>query len=410
MNRFLSFAISLVLAACGGGGGGGGAGETAVAPAVEDGTPANPYVVAAFPFVQDNDTSKSPASLIDSYSAAPATDESGPELYYRITIAKAGTFKAEVLEAAGVDVDLHLLSALDVEAGVATKCTVRANTQITVSLAAGTYHLVVDSYVSNGTVRSGAFKLAIEHDVPDEWQTVPVKPGIVWRKKVYTNYAGGAQTVNVLEIAADQVVVKPFTKGGAMLTSKEAAGKGAVAAINGGFFASDHSSLCLVKVDGVLKSTNQLGTGSQPSFGFGSDGAAMFQPVAPNSDWPAAQQALAGHPNLVTNGQVDVWPAGTSTFYTSKHPRTALGITKTNKLLLVTVDGRTSAGKGMTISELAQYLKDLGAWHAFNLDGGGSTTMFVSNQSINGIVNHPSDNGKPDHWGERPVSDALFLY
>ncbi|MBI2900920.1 MAG: phosphodiester glycosidase family protein, partial [Planctomycetes bacterium] len=128
------------------------------------------------------------------------------------------------------------------------------------------------------------------------------------------------------------------------------------------------------------------------------------------TDWAAAFQALGGHPNLVTDGEVDVWPAGTSTFYTTQHPRAAIGVTKDGHLLLVTVDGRTSAGAGMTIAALAQYMKDLGAWNAFNLDGGGSTTLFVSDMSINGIVNFPSDNQKADHWGERAVSDGLFVY
>jgi exopolysaccharide biosynthesis protein len=166
----------------------------------------------------------------------------------------------------------------------------------------------------------------------------------------------------------------------------------------------------LIKIEGSLKSTNQLGVGAQRSLGFTSQGVAMFQAVVPNSDWSGAWNAIGGHPNLVTNGQIDVWPASSSSFYTSKHPRTAVGITEANTLLLVTVDGRTPAGKGMTINELANYMVLLGATQAINLDGGGSTLMWVKNKSINGIVNFPSDNQKADHYGERAVSDALFIY
>ena len=86
-----------------------------------------------------------------------------------------------------------------------------------------------------------------------------------------------------------------------------------------------------------------------------------------------------------------------------------MGLRADGTLLLVTVDGRTEAGGGMTLTELAQYFLWLDATDAANLDGGGSTTMWLRDQSINGIVSHPSDNGLADHWGERAVSDGLLL-
>ena len=128
------------------------------------------------------------------------------------------------------------------------------------------------------------------------------------------------------------------------------------------------------------------------------------------ADWSLVRQGISGHPNLVTAGRIDVWPSASTSFYTARHPRTALGLTATGRLLLVTVDGRTAAGAGLTIDDLAQYLIHLGAIEAINLDGGGSTTMWLRGMSINGIVNHPSDNGKPDHHGERTVSDAVAIY
>jgi len=73
------------------------------------------------------------------------------------------------------------------------------------------------------------------------------------------------------------------------------------------------------------------------------------------------------------------------------------------------VDGRTSAGDGMTCEQTAQLMIDLGAVDAVNLDGGGSTTMVVRDCWIGDVVNHPSDNGEADHHGERSVSDGVYL-
>jgi len=84
-------------------------------------------------------------------------------------------------------------------------------------------------------------------------------------------------------------------------------------------------------------------------------------------------------------------------------------LTIAGELLLLTVDGRTSAGDGMTCDQTAQLLLDLGAVDAANLDGGGSTTMTVQDCWIGDVVNHPSDNGEPDHHGERAVSDGIYL-
>jgi exopolysaccharide biosynthesis protein len=63
----------------------------------------------------------------------------------------------------------------------------------------------------------------------------------------------------------------------------------------------------------------------------------------------------------------------------------------------------------MTIRELAEFLKQLGAVRALNLDGGGSTTMWIDTTSRTGVVNYPSDNLEFDHAGERPISNALLI-
>ena len=122
---------------------------------------------------------------------------------------------------------------------------------------------------------------------------------------------------------------------------------------------------------------------------------------------------MAGYPSLVEgsvalaevyDGQ-EVW-SGTDW---SDHPRTALGVATDGTVMLLTVDGRTSAGDGITTPSLADLMLDLGAVDAINLDGGGSTTMWVENCWLNGVVNFPSDNGSADHDGGRTVASGLYL-
>ena len=84
-----------------------------------------------------------------------------------------------------------------------------------------------------------------------------------------------------------------------------------------------------------------------------------------------------------------------------RHPRTAVGFSRdSSTLYIVTVDGRQAASAGMTLTELADLMRELGAWNALNFDGGGSTTMVIGGR----VVNIPSD-----RTGEREVGSALFL-
>lgn len=83
-----------------------------------------------------------------------------------------------------------------------------------------------------------------------------------------------------------------------------------------------------------------------------------------------------------------------------RHPRTCVGITG-EYIIFITVDGRSTEAAGMSLPELQAFLLSLGCREAINLDGGGSTTMWIKDQ---GIVNKPSDRS-----GERPVANALII-
>ena len=84
------------------------------------------------------------------------------------------------------------------------------------------------------------------------------------------------------------------------------------------------------------------------------------------------------------------------------NPRTAIGIYDKGHYVFVVSDGRTDESKGLSLYQLSQCIKELGCTMAYNLDGGGSTTMFFNNQ----IVNIPTDG---NHIEERRVSDILYI-
>jgi hypothetical protein len=121
-------------------------------------------------------------------------------------------------------------------------------------------------------------------------------------------------------------------------------------------------------------------------------------------------EAVGGRPILLRDGAVvpQVDTEGSAGFAASRHPRTAVGIASDGRrLLLVTVDGRQRPySDGMTLRELANLMRALGARDAINLDGGGSTTMVVKTPAARAItvVNKPSD-----PTGERAVGNALGI-
>ena len=122
-------------------------------------------------------------------------------------------------------------------------------------------------------------------------------------------------------------------------------------------------------------------------------------PKAPAPDW--ASTAISGWPALI----VDCEPLtakklpGSDAFTRAAHPRTAVGLSRDQKTMyFVVAEGRRGGVPGLTLAQLASFIADeLDACSAINLDGGGSSAMWVANR----VVNHPADGV------ERPVGNHL---
>src|SRR5688572_5090692 len=125
---------------------------------------------------------------------------------------------------------------------------------------------------------------------------------------------------------------------------------------------------------------------------------------APNGEWARADAIVGGAGLLIRDGRtVTDWGPEklAASFVETRHPRTLIGTRPDGSVWLVTVDGRQpQVSAGMTLAELQSFSVRLGLNQALNLDGGGSTTMWVQGQ----VVNSPSDAAGP-----RKVSDALLV-
>ena len=97
-----------------------------------------------------------------------------------------------------------------------------------------------------------------------------------------------------------------------------------------------------------------------------------------------SEHIIGGGPYLVKNGNmyVDIKEEKFGAI-NGRNPRTAIGYTKNNELIIVTVDGREEASAGMTLWETSRLMKDLGCEYAMNLDGGGSSVIYVKGKIEN---------------------------
>ncbi len=197
-------------------------------------------------------------------------------------------------------------------------------------------------------------------------------------------------------------------------TSSFGINSNALVAINGSFFDTKNGgSVDFLKVAGQLISHNTFIKNNRL---FHQKAAILIEKGKLNiAKWDSSstwentlnsQNVMLTGPLLIFNNNLE--PLEQSAFANNRHPRSAIAQTR-NTTLLITVDGRNKNALGMSLVELSKIMAWLGAKDAINLDGGGSTTLWVSGQPENGVVNYPSDNKQWDHKGERKVANALIL-
>ena len=208
-----------------------------------------------------------------------------------------------------------------------------------------------------------------------------------------------------------------------------------VAAINGTYFEkglTKGSSTAYLKIDNVLidsvevDKTHQFGWKHEGALAFTKDQMRIIRGDNQRYNQVKEANVISGSPILIEKGN----PVGIHFVKTPdrdlnklhyedperhqgvRHPRTAIALTK-NEVLLIAVDGRSEVAAGMNAKELTEFIrKYFPIEDALNIDGGGSTTMWIDTTQlphVNGVVNYPSDNKRQDHVGQRQLRNALVI-
>ena len=232
-------------------------------------------------------------------------------------------------------------------------------------------------------------------------QWTDVAEGVAYQRFTTASYDIHVARVDLTNPKVAVVATRPSDRG--LRVSDFAKKNKALIAINGDYFDPHMQPIGLaLSPCGVWEGTKD--TGREGVIAIGSGRAEIYPQSevldAPH-DWMTS--AVSGWPMLVKNCN-PLSPAelpGSDGFTRSPHPRTAVGLSEDGKTMyFVVADGRREGARGLTLARLGTFLHDeLGVCQAINLDGGGSSAMWVGDH----IVNKPSDGS------ERPVADHLAI-
>ena len=186
-------------------------------------------------------------------------------------------------------------------------------------------------------------------------------------------------------------------------TSEIAESAGAILAINGDYYGAQESGYVIR--DGVLyrdtvrEGQQDLVIYEDGTFGIISEEDVTAEELLADN----AKEVLSFGPALVTDGEVAVTEEDEVGKAMASNPRTAIGIIDELHYVFVVSDGRTEESEGLSLLEMAEFMKGLGVTTAYNLDGGGSSTLYFNGE----IINQPTTDGKSIR--ERSVSDIVYI-
>lgn len=185
-------------------------------------------------------------------------------------------------------------------------------------------------------------------------------------------------------------------------TSDTAALTGATLAINGDNYGSREKGYVIrngtLYRDTAAKDQEDLVIYADGSFGIINESGITAQELLENG----AVQVFSFGPGLVEDGEIMVDAADEVDRAKASNPRTAVGIIEAGHYVFVVADGRTDESEGLSLYELAVFMQSLGVQTAYNMDGGGSSTMVYQGT----VVNKPTSGRS---IGERAVTDIIYI-
>ena len=188
-------------------------------------------------------------------------------------------------------------------------------------------------------------------------------------------------------------------------TSVTAAENNAILAVNGDYYGANSSGYVIR--NGVVYRDSVREDASNGDLAIYKDGSFKIiyenQISADQLVQDGVVNLLAFGPSLVENGEISVGINTEVGQAMASNPRTAIGIIDENHYIIVVSDGRTSESKGLSLYQMAEVMKSYRVKTAYNLDGGGSSTLYFNGQ----VINKPTTGGSK--ISERAVSDIVYI-
>ena len=188
-------------------------------------------------------------------------------------------------------------------------------------------------------------------------------------------------------------------------TSETAADNSAVLAVNGDYYGANSTGYVIR--NGVVYRDTVRENSSNGDLAIYKDGSFKIiyedQISADQLVKDGVVNLLAFGPALVENSEIAVGTNEEVGQAMASNPRTAIGIIDENHYIIVVSDGRTSESKGLSLYQMAEIMKSYGVKTAYNLDGGGSSTLYFNGQ----VINKPTTGG--NKISERAVSDIVYI-
>ena len=188
-------------------------------------------------------------------------------------------------------------------------------------------------------------------------------------------------------------------------TSETAANNNAILAVNGDYYGANTTGYVIR--NGVVYRDTVREDSSNGDLAIYKDGSFKIiyedQVSADQLVKDGVVNLLAFGPALVENGEIVVDTNSEVGQSMSSNPRTAIGIIDENHYIIIVSDGRTSESEGLSLYQMAEIMKSYGVNTAYNLDGGGSSTLYFNGQ----VINKPTTNGNT--ISERSVSDIVYI-
>jgi len=256
--------------------------------------------------------------------------------------------------------------------------------------------------------------------INEKWQETVFKKGVTYKYIVDVTIRGSQQTIHIVEVdteLSDYKIDVAHQNGELVKTSILASKVEADIAINGNFFDPDQGDAVCYFMSQGTKVNPTIPDPDEILFLDMLDEAAIAiqngRPEIvekPSAGWEKLsgfETVLSSGPLLIMDGAIQ--QQEDIDFMNNRHARTAFGIGE-GKVFLVVVDGYMDQASGMSINDLSSLMLELGSTAAINLDGGGSSTLWVDDENGERVLNYPTDNDTFDHQGERAVANAVVIH